>query len=66
MSEKKKPKERRDFLFTASYAMGAVGVAAAVWPLVDQMNPDSSVKALAITEVDVSSCLLYTSDAADE
>ena len=28
MSEKKKPKERRDFLFTASYAMGAVGVAA--------------------------------------
>ena len=35
--------------------MGAVGVAAAVWPLVDQMNPDSSVKALASTEVDVSS-----------
>ena len=55
MSEKKKPKERRDFLFTASYAMGAVGVAAAVWPLVDQMNPDSSVKALASTEVDISS-----------
>ena len=54
MSEKKKPKERRDFLFTASYAMGAVGVAAAVWPLVDQMNPDSSVKALASTEVDIS------------
>ena len=35
--------------------MGAVGVAATVWPLVDQMNPDASVKALASTEVDVSS-----------
>ena len=54
MSEQKKPK-RRDFLFTASYAIGAVGVGAAVWPLVDQMNPDKSVKALASTEVDVSS-----------
>ena len=54
MSDQKKPK-RRDFLFTASYAMGAVGIGAAVWPLVDQMNPDKSVKALASTEVDVSS-----------
>ena len=54
MSDQKKPK-RRDFLFTASYTIGAVGVAASVWPLVDQMNPDQSVKALASTEVDVSS-----------
>ena len=54
MSEGKKAK-RRDFLYTASYTIGAVGVAASVWPLVDQMNPDSSVKALASTEVDVSS-----------
>ena len=46
--------ERRDFLFTASYALGAVGVGVAVWPLIDQMNPDASVKALASTEVDVS------------
>ena len=53
MSEKKP--ERREFLFTASYAVGAVGVGAAVWPLIDQMNPDASVKALASTEVDVSS-----------
>ena len=50
----KKPK-RREFLFTATYAVGAVGVGAVVWPLVDQMNPDASVKALASTEVDVSS-----------
>ena len=53
MSEEKKT-NRRDFIFTASYALGAVGVGAAVWPLVDQMNPDASVKALASTEVDVS------------
>ena len=53
MSEKKT--ERREFLFTASYAVGAVGVGAVIWPLVDQMNPDASVKALASTEVDVSS-----------
>ena len=45
---------RRDFIFTASYALGAVGVGAAVWPLIDQMNPDASVKALASTEVDIS------------
>ena len=53
MSDQKKSK-RRDFLFTASYVMGAVGVGVAVWPLVDQMNPDRSVKALASTEVDIS------------
>ena len=53
MSEEKKT-ERRDFIFTASYALGAVGVGAAVWPLIDQMNPDASVKALASTEVDIS------------
>ena len=52
-SDKKKP-NRRDFIFTATVTAGAVGVGAAVWPLVDQMNPDASVKALASTEVDVS------------
>ena len=56
MSEenKKKPIKRRDFIVTATAAAGAVGVGAAVWPLVDQMNPDASVKALASTEVDIS------------
>ena len=53
--EEDKKTNRRDFIFTASYALGAVGVGAAVWPLIDQMNPDASVKALASTEVDVSS-----------
>ncbi len=53
MSEDKKVK-RRDFIFTASYALGAVGVGAAAWPLIDQMNPDASERALASTEVDIS------------
>ena len=52
MSEKKV--KRREFICTATYAVGAVGVGATVWPLIDQMNPDASVKALASTEVDVS------------
>ena len=55
MSEKEKKVNRRDFVVTASYAVGAVGLAGVVWPLVDQMNPDASVKALASTEVDISS-----------
>ncbi|WP_075522509.1 ubiquinol-cytochrome c reductase iron-sulfur subunit [Candidatus Pelagibacter communis] len=53
MSEKK-PK-RREFLFTATYAIGVVGAGVVAWPLIDQMNPDASVKALASTEVDLSS-----------
>ena len=52
--EEDKKTNRRDFIFTASFALGAVGVGAVVWPLIDQMNPDASVKALASTEVDVS------------
>ena len=51
---KKIKSTRRDFLFTTTYAIGAVGVGASIWPLIDQMNPDTSVKALATTEVDVS------------
>lgn len=46
---------RRDFLYVASGAMAAVGAAAAVWPLVDQMNPSADVLALSSIEVDLSS-----------
>ena len=53
MSDQKKV-NRRDFIYTASTVVGVVGVGAAAWPLIDQMNPDASVKALATTEVDVS------------
>ncbi len=45
---------RRDFLYITTGTFGAVGAAAMVWPLVDQMNPDSSVKALSSIEVDIS------------
>ncbi len=46
---------RRDFLYIATGAVGAVGLAAAVWPFINQMNPDASALALASSEVDISS-----------
>jgi ubiquinol-cytochrome c reductase iron-sulfur subunit len=46
---------RRDFLYVAAGAVGAVGVAGVAWPLINQLNPDASVLALASTEFDVSS-----------
>ena len=54
INKKNSKKTRRSFIHQASGAMGAVAVASAAWPLIDQMNPDSSVKALASTEVDIS------------
>ena len=54
MEKSGKKNNRRDFLFTTSYTIGAVGLGATIWPFIDQMNPDSSVKALATTEVDIS------------
>ncbi len=44
---------RRDFLYIATGAAGVVATGAAVWPLVDQMNPSADVLALAELEVDV-------------
>lgn len=46
---------RRDFLYIAAGAVGAVGVAGATWPLINQLNPDASVLALASIEFDLSS-----------
>ena len=45
---------RRDFLYVASGAVGAVGVAAAAWPFIDQMNPSTAALAMGTTEVDLS------------
>ena len=45
---------RRDFLYVATGAATAVGAGAAIWPLIDQMNPSADVQALASIEVDVS------------
>src|SRR6202034_4315562 len=36
---------RRDFLYIATAAVGAVGSVAALVPLIDQMNPDASTLA---------------------
>ena len=44
---------RRDFLYIATGAAGAVGAALVAWPFIDQMNPDASVLALASIEVDL-------------
>jgi ubiquinol-cytochrome c reductase iron-sulfur subunit len=45
---------RRDFLYIATAAVGAASIAAIVWPLIDQMNPDSStIAAGAPIEVDL-------------
>ena len=45
---------RRDFLYYATAGAGAVTTGAAVWPLVNQMNPSADVQALASIMVDVS------------
>ena len=45
---------RRDFIYIAATAFAAIGAAAALWPAIDQMNPDASALSLASTEVDLS------------
>ena len=45
---------RRDFLYLVTGAATAVGTAAFVWPLIDNMNPSADVLALSSTEVDLS------------
>jgi ubiquinol-cytochrome c reductase iron-sulfur subunit len=45
---------RRDFLILATGAFAAVGIAAAAWPFIHQMNPDAGALALASVDVDIS------------
>jgi len=45
---------RRDFLYYATAGAGVVTAGAAVWPLVNQMNPSADVRALSTIRVDVS------------
>ena len=45
---------RRDFLYYATAGAGAVATGAAVWPLINQMNPSADVQALSSIRVDVS------------
>lgn len=46
---------RRDFLYFATAGAGAVTAGAAIWPLVDQMNPSADVEALSSIRVDIGS-----------
>ena len=39
---------RRDFLYVATGMAGVVGAAGAVWPFIDQMQPDASMRALVV------------------
>jgi ubiquinol-cytochrome c reductase iron-sulfur subunit len=45
---------RRDFLYYATAGAGVVTAGAAIWPLVDQMNPSADVRAASTMRVDVS------------
>ena len=45
---------RRDFLYYATASAGVVVTGAAVWPLVNQMNPSADVQAASTLRVDVS------------
>ncbi len=44
---------RRDFLLIATSAVGATGVALAVWPFIDSMNPAADVLAVSTAEFDL-------------
>ena len=46
--------ERRDFLYFATAGAGVVASGAALWPLINQMNPSADVRALATISVDIS------------
>ncbi len=45
---------RRDFIVIAAQAFAGVGAALALWPFIQQMNPDASTQAAASLEVDLS------------
>ena len=45
---------RRDFLYYATAGAGVVATGAAVWPLINQMNPAADTRAMASILVDIS------------
>lgn len=45
---------RRDFIHILSASVAVAGVGAVLVPMVDQMNPDASVRALSTREIDIS------------
>ncbi len=51
---------RRDFLYYATAGAGVVATGAAVWPLINQMNPSADTRALASIMVDISGVAVGT------
>ncbi|TDT72685.1 ubiquinol-cytochrome c reductase iron-sulfur subunit [Litoreibacter halocynthiae] len=51
---------RRDFLYHATAGAGVIATGAAVWPLLNQMNPSADVRALTRIDVDISDLQLGT------
>jgi ubiquinol-cytochrome c reductase iron-sulfur subunit len=51
---------RRDFLYYATAGAATVTAGAAIWPLVNQMNPSADVQALSSIRVDISSVAVGT------
>jgi ubiquinol-cytochrome c reductase iron-sulfur subunit len=45
--------KRRDFLILTAVSLSTVGAAAAIWPLLDAMNPAADTLALSTTEIDL-------------
>ena len=48
---------RRDFIYYATASAGVVTAGAAIWPLINQMNPSADVKALSSIQVDTADIL---------
>ncbi|SLN55274.1 Ubiquinol-cytochrome c reductase iron-sulfur subunit [Pseudoruegeria aquimaris] len=44
---------RRDFLYYATAGAAVVTTGAAIWPLIDSMNPSADVSALAVVDIDL-------------
>lgn len=54
MAEISESGDRRDFLYYATAGAGVVASGAAIWPLINQMNPSADVKALLSIKIDIS------------
>jgi Rieske Fe-S protein len=52
--------ERRDFLYYATVATGAVAAGAAIWPLIDSMNPSADVVSQSTISIDLTGVAVGT------
>ncbi len=52
-SDRNEQPGRRDFLYIATGAVGAVGAALALWPFIDSLNPSADVLSFSAVEIDL-------------